>query len=119
MAVKREADQLVVSVADTGIGIAPEDLESVFAAFEQIDSSYARQQEGTGLGLALPAAWWNCTAARSGWRAPAKTGGAPSPLLSPWGCMPNRRLCRTTAANPHPSRKTSIDGFPGQSAMTP
>ncbi len=43
--------QLVVR--DTGIGIAPKDHERVFAEFEQIDSSYARQQQGTGLGLAL------------------------------------------------------------------
>ncbi len=42
-----------VSVADSGIGIKPEDQERVFGEFEQVDSSYARQQEGTGLGLAL------------------------------------------------------------------
>ena len=50
---KREAENLVVSVADTGIGIALEDQERTFEAFEQVDSSYTRQQEGTGLGLAL------------------------------------------------------------------
>ena len=50
---KREAGNLVVSVADTGIGIIPEDRERIFEAFERVDSSYARQQEGTGLGLAL------------------------------------------------------------------
>ncbi len=42
-----------VSVADSGIGIKPEDQERVFGEFEQLDSTYARQQEGTGLGLAL------------------------------------------------------------------
>jgi len=42
-----------VSVSDTGIGIAPEDQERVFGTFEQVDSSYARRQQGTGLGLAL------------------------------------------------------------------
>jgi len=42
-----------ISVADTGIGIKPEDQERVFGEFEQLDSTYARQQEGTGLGLAL------------------------------------------------------------------
>ncbi|MBT3386414.1 MAG: response regulator [Desulfobacula sp.] len=42
-----------VSVTDTGIGIEPEDQERVFGEFEQIDSTYARKQEGTGLGLAL------------------------------------------------------------------
>jgi PAS domain S-box-containing protein len=44
---------LQLTVADTGIGIAAEDLERIFAEFEQVDSTYARQQEGTGLGLAL------------------------------------------------------------------
>src|SRR6185437_11855620 len=44
---------LRISVADTGIGIKPEDHERVFREFEQVDSSYGRQQQGTGLGLAL------------------------------------------------------------------
>jgi PAS domain S-box-containing protein len=44
---------LQVSVADTGIGIKPEDHQRVFREFEQVDSSYGRQQQGTGLGLAL------------------------------------------------------------------
>jgi PAS domain S-box-containing protein len=42
-----------VSVADSGIGIKPEDQERVFGEFEQLDSTYARPQQGTGLGLAL------------------------------------------------------------------
>lgn len=45
--------RLVVSVQDNGIGIRPEDHERIFIEFEQVDSSYARQQQGTGLGLAL------------------------------------------------------------------
>jgi PAS domain S-box-containing protein len=44
---------LHVAVADTGIGINPEDQERIFREFEQIDNSYARSQQGTGLGLAL------------------------------------------------------------------
>jgi PAS domain S-box-containing protein len=44
---------VAIAVQDTGIGIAPENLERIFGDFEQIDSSYARQQPGTGLGLAL------------------------------------------------------------------
>jgi len=44
---------LRIAVADTGIGIKPEDQARVFEAFEQVDSSYARDQGGTGLGLAL------------------------------------------------------------------
>jgi PAS domain S-box-containing protein len=42
-----------VSVADTGIGIAPADQERVFAAFEQLDNGYGRRQQGSGLGLAV------------------------------------------------------------------
>jgi signal transduction histidine kinase len=44
---------LKVVVTDTGIGIHPNDHERVFNEFEQVDSSYGRQQQGTGLGLAL------------------------------------------------------------------
>jgi len=44
---------LRLAVADTGVGIKPEDQARIFEAFEQVDSSYARDQGGTGLGLAL------------------------------------------------------------------
>jgi CheY-like chemotaxis protein/anti-sigma regulatory factor (Ser/Thr protein kinase) len=47
------ADQIQVSVRDNGIGIAADDLDRIFLEFEQLDSTYARQQQGTGLGLAL------------------------------------------------------------------
>ena len=48
-----DSDRLVVAVSDTGIGIHPRDQERIFAEFEQVDSSYGRQQQGTGLGLSL------------------------------------------------------------------
>ncbi|MEK7784475.1 MAG: ATP-binding protein, partial [Chloroflexota bacterium] len=46
-------EALRVAVTDTGIGIKAKDQERVFKEFEQVDSSYGRQQQGTGLGLAL------------------------------------------------------------------
>ncbi|MEN2978112.1 PAS domain-containing sensor histidine kinase [Tistrella bauzanensis] len=42
-----------IYVADTGIGIAAEDIQRVFQPFEQIDSSLSRRYEGTGLGMSL------------------------------------------------------------------
>ncbi len=44
---------LEICVSDTGIGIARENLARLFQAFGQIDSSFARKFEGTGLGLAM------------------------------------------------------------------
>ncbi len=41
------------SVTDTGIGIAPDKVETIFNSFEQADSSYARHYGGVGLGLAI------------------------------------------------------------------
>lgn len=42
-----------ITVADSGVGIREEDLERIFNPFEQVESSYARRFDGTGLGLAL------------------------------------------------------------------
>ena len=44
---------LRVSVIDSGIGIKAEDQERIFLSFEQVDSSYAKAHQGTGLGLTL------------------------------------------------------------------
>ena len=45
--------QIKIFVKDTGIGIAPEDHNKVFAAFERVENQYALSQIGTGLGMPL------------------------------------------------------------------
>jgi len=49
----QEKGNLLVSVTDTGPGIAKEDLARLFIPFEQLDSSIHKQYGGTGLGLAI------------------------------------------------------------------
>jgi signal transduction histidine kinase len=44
---------LAVTVKDSGIGIAEEDIPTALAPFGQVDSSLARKYAGTGLGLSL------------------------------------------------------------------
>jgi len=47
------SERLKVSVQDTGIGIAKDDLVRLAKPFEQIESQHSKTQQGTGLGLAL------------------------------------------------------------------
>jgi signal transduction histidine kinase len=49
----REDGSLLLSVTDTGIGIAPHALHYIFDEFRQVDSSAQRVYGGTGLGLAI------------------------------------------------------------------
>lgn len=46
-------DQLVMAVVDTGVGIKPEKISSLFFAFEQADKTVQRKYGGTGLGLTI------------------------------------------------------------------
>ena len=50
---RRDSSGIEIAVSDTGVGISPEDLQRLGKPFEQAEGSYARSQEGTGLGLAL------------------------------------------------------------------
>jgi signal transduction histidine kinase len=49
----QEGDMVTVRIADTGIGIPPEQLPHIFDRFYQVDGSATRRHQGLGLGLAL------------------------------------------------------------------
>lgn len=51
--VRVHGENAILQVEDTGIGIAPEQRSLLFQKFQQLDASYHRKYEGTGLGLAL------------------------------------------------------------------
>ena len=51
--VRREADEAVVTVEDTGVGLPSDKLDSIFNMFTQIDRSLERSQGGLGIGLTL------------------------------------------------------------------
>jgi hypothetical protein len=50
---RADGEQLSISVADSGVGISPEEQQKIFDMFYQVDSSLTKSKQGTGLGLTL------------------------------------------------------------------
>ncbi len=50
---EKQENNILVKVKDTGISMSEKDLKNIFEPFFQVDSSYRRKYEGTGLGFAI------------------------------------------------------------------
>jgi signal transduction histidine kinase/HAMP domain-containing protein len=85
---RRSDDFLQLSIVDTGIGIAPEDQERIFGAFEQV-SGANRDGGGTGLGLALARQHVELHGGRL-WLESTIGEGSSFHLTLPLGSAPNR-----------------------------
>jgi signal transduction histidine kinase/ActR/RegA family two-component response regulator len=53
LSARLNGDVLEIAVNDTGVGVAPGDLDRLFGKFSQLDASSTRRHGGTGLGLAI------------------------------------------------------------------
>ncbi len=53
LSVRPAGDDIAFTVRDTGIGIPPDSLGTIFEKFKQLESFLTREHGGTGLGLAL------------------------------------------------------------------
>ncbi len=53
LSARLNGETLEIAVSDTGVGVAPDDLDRLFGKFSQLDASSTRRHGGTGLGLAI------------------------------------------------------------------
>jgi protein-histidine pros-kinase len=94
-----------VEVEDTGIGVAAEDLERLFVAFQQLDTGTTKRYPGTGLGLALTRKLVEAQGGQVGARSEPGRGSVFHAVLPRVGSSPFRG-----APRPNPARSGESHG---------
>ena len=102
-----DADHFRLEVKDTGIGIAPDEAQKLFVAFQQLDSGAGKRHQGTGLGLALTK---KIVEAQGGQVGVQSTRGAGSVFhaILPKGAAANENLPAQSFASPASADAPSI-----------
>lgn len=104
-----DGKMLEFRVIDTGIGIKPEDLGRIFNDFETLDSSYARQTGGTGLGLGIARRLTELMGGEIGAESEPGEGSMFWLRIPVRAAEPaTRRSATTSGATPRPSRKLDL-----------
>lgn len=99
---------LWLAVADTGIGIAPEDIAATLEPFRQVDSSISRKYEGTGLGLPLVKSIVELHGGTLLIDSAPDVGTTITVRLPPARTMQQGPGCKVAAAEPDPERSDRV-----------
>lgn len=88
VAATRQGGNVIISIADTGTGIAAEHLELIFERFYRTDSARARDEGGAGIGLAIAKALVEAHGGTISANSPGEGAGAVFSVVLPAGADP-------------------------------
>jgi two-component system CheB/CheR fusion protein len=106
LSLSSDAGMVCVAVTDTGIGLAPHEVETVFEMFHQVDSGTNRDKGGLGIGLALVKRIAVLHGGRVEARSPGLSLGSTFSVWLPSDPAPPRR-----AASPAPMQPSDLQGL--------